>query len=151
MILKKIIKCYNKHMRNIKLPIIVCLILVASLVSFSIAPTILAFGELEQGIEDQLSPIRDVYDPQGSVSPDSLSEIIAKIIKAVLGFLGMIFLALIIYAGFRWMTAAGNEEHISKAKKILSAAFIGLVIVLISYGLTVYIFDVLFEATGISE
>ena len=134
-----------------KFKIFLLLIMAVSLLSLSVAPMALAVsGDLEDGIEDQLRPIRQVYDPQGAVSPDSLSEIIAKIIKTVLGFLGMIFLALIIYAGFRWMTAAGNDENISKAKKILSAALIGLVIILISYAITVYIFDVLFDATGIA-
>ena len=131
-----------------KIPVLILVIIAFSLV---VAPVALAFGnDLEDEIQIQLDPIRKVYDPRGAVSPDSLSEIIAKIIKTVLGFLGMIFLALIIYAGFRWMTAAGNDENISKAKKILSAALIGLVIILISYAITVYIFDVLFDATGIA-
>jgi cytochrome bd-type quinol oxidase subunit 2 len=57
------------------------------------------------------------------------------LINAVLGFLGLILVVLFIYAGVVWMTANGNEENITKAKTILSAAVIGLIIVFMSAGL----------------
>lgn len=65
--------------------------------------------------------------------------IIARIIVIVLQFLAVIFLGLTIFAGFRYMTAAGNEEQTKKAVSQITNAVIGLVIVLASWALTTYI------------
>lgn len=81
----------------------------------------------------------------------SLAEVISTIIKAVLSFLGVILVILLIYGGFLWMTAAGNEESIAKAKKIIISAFIGLTIVLSAYVITYYVLDKILEATTDSE
>jgi len=56
--------------------------------------------------------------------------------------LGLIALVIVLYAGFMWMTSGGNEEKISKAKKILSAGVIGLLIILASYAITSFILQV---------
>ena len=77
-----------------------------------------------------------------------MQETIFTIIKYFLGFLAIIFIALIIYGGFYWMTSLGNEQRVAWAKKILFNAVIGLLIVMISYALTLFIFRVLIEATG---
>lgn len=73
-------------------------------------------------------------------------EIVANIIKILLGFLGTIAVVLIIYAGFLWMTAAGKPDNTKKAKDIMSAAITGLVIILISYGITVFVTTALSNA-----
>jgi hypothetical protein len=83
----------------------------------------------------------------GQVGASSLSETAGKIIKIVLGLVGTIFLVLTIYAGFLWMTAAGNEEQATKAIGILKTAVIGLVIILASYSITYFILDSVFKAT----
>lgn len=46
---------------------------------------------------------------------------------------GMIFVSLIVYAGYIWLTAAGLEEPINKAKSIITNAVVGLVIILSAY------------------
>jgi len=69
-----------------------------------------------------------------------LTQIIASIIKLVLGLLGIIFLGLTIMAGFKWMTAGGNEEQVKKATSTMKNAIIGLVIVLMAYAITYFIF-----------
>ncbi len=74
-------------------------------------------------------------------------DVVANIIKVVLGFLGTIAVVLIIVAGFQWMTAAGNEDKIGKAKKIMTAAVIGLVIVLMAYALSTFVIDAIIGAT----
>ncbi len=73
--------------------------------------------------------------------------IVARIIRAALGLLGTVALGLILYAGFRWMTAGGNEETIAEAKKILVNATIGLAIILSSFAITSFIINKLVEAT----
>ncbi|KKU73657.1 MAG: hypothetical protein UX98_C0005G0033 [Parcubacteria group bacterium GW2011_GWA2_47_26] len=62
-----------------------------------------------------------------------------RIVRGALSFVGLIFLIMILYAGFLWMTSGGGEEKIGKAKKILGRAFIGIFIILTSYSVVVFI------------
>lgn len=70
-------------------------------------------------------------------------NIVASVIYMALGVLSIIFLILIIIAGYTWMTAGGNEEQVSKAKKNLKNAIIGVIIVLGSYAITWFVFEYL--------
>ena len=79
----------------------------------------------------------------GFGEPKSIPEIIGALIGVALSFLGIIFLCLIIYGGFLWMTSAGNEEKVRKAQKVLSQATIGLIIVLSAYSITYFVFNAL--------
>lgn len=71
----------------------------------------------------------------------------ATLIQAVLLLLGTIALVLIIYAGFMWMFARGNEEKVETARSILTSAIIGLVIIIGSYSIGSYVFSVINAAT----
>jgi len=68
-----------------------------------------------------------------------LPEIIGKVISAVLAFLGVVFLILMIYGGYIWMMARGNEQEVEKAKNIIKEALIGLIVVLAAYAITYFI------------
>jgi cbb3-type cytochrome oxidase subunit 3 len=65
--------------------------------------------------------------------------IIGTVIGAILSFVGVIFFLLIFYGGLRWMLAQGNEQEVEKAKQIIIAASIGLVIVLAAYAITAFV------------
>jgi hypothetical protein len=78
----------------------------------------------------------------------SLPILIARIIRVILGVLGIIFTALVIYAGYLYLTARGEEEPIKKAKKILQNAVIGLVIIMTSFAITTFILGKLLAAAG---
>ena len=58
---------------------------------------------------------------------------IAALINMLLSFLGMLFTILIIYGGFRWMTARGNSQQVDEAKETIKNATIGLALVLFAY------------------
>jgi len=75
-------------------------------------------------------------------------EVATGIINIMLGFLGMIAVVIILLGGFKWMTAAGNEDKISEAKKLLTAGLIGLIIILMSYGLAQFVIGQMMNATG---
>jgi hypothetical protein len=53
---------------------------------------------------------------------------------------------MIIIAGFRWMTAGGKEETVTNAKKNISNAVIGLVVILFSYAVTYFVFNILLSS-----
>ena len=70
---------------------------------------------------------------------EDLQSSVTNIVNWVLGFLGLIAVILIIYAGVIWLTAAGNEDRIDKAKKILSAAVVGLIVILLAWASVIFV------------
>lgn len=78
-----------------------------------------------------------------SAENSNISTVIGKIVGAGLAFIGVVFMILIIYGGILWMTARGNEQQVEKAKELIYAAVIGLVIVLSAYAITYYVGGVL--------
>lgn len=67
------------------------------------------------------------------------AEALGSVVFAILSFTGVIFTALILYGGYRWMLARGNEQEVEKGKAIIRSAIIGLVITLASYSIWVTI------------
>lgn len=90
--------------------------------------------------EGQVSAIRD--NPSGYVGSAA-----GSVINVFLGLLGTIFLILILYGGFLWMTAAGNEERIKKATQVIGRAVVGIIIVAMAYGITYFILQAVTNAT----
>jgi len=68
-----------------------------------------------------------------------LEGLVGNIIQTVLSFVGILFLLLMIYGGYTWMTAAGNEEKVSKGRKLITQAIIGLIVVLAAYAITWFV------------
>lgn len=71
----------------------------------------------------------------------TLAQKIGKILNISTTFLGVIFLGLMMYAGFLWMIARGNEQEVAKAKNIIIYAVIGLAVVLAAYAITNLMMD----------
>ena len=60
-------------------------------------------------------------------------EAAVNLVRLLMTFLGIIAVVIILLGGFKWMTAAGNEDKVAEAKKIISAGIIGLVIILSAF------------------
>lgn len=75
-------------------------------------------------------------------------DIASSVIKVLLGFLGIIAVIIILIGGFKWMTAGGNEDKVSEAKKLIIAGIIGLIIILAAYGIATFVINALLNATG---
>ena len=99
----------------------------------SFAPSVRADDTLVVGQEG----FQDLSDVFGG-APADIRLTVAKIITVVLGFLGIIFIGLTIFAGFQYMTSAGNEEKTKKAVDLLKNAIIGLLIILAAWAITRY-------------
>ncbi|MDD2257750.1 MAG: pilin [Patescibacteria group bacterium] len=125
-------------MKNIFYSIIIGLFLILpNIVSASLATT----SDFNSDKID--SQTKAFADAAGISQTTSLAFIIATIIQVLLGFLGVIFLILTIVSGFKWMTAQGNDDEVKKAKKTLTNAVIGLVVVLAAYIITSTLFRIL--------
>ena len=66
-------------------------------------------------------------------------EMAVSVVKYLMTFLGIIAVVVILYGGFMWMTASGNEDRVDKAKKIIIAGAIGLVVVLAAYAIVNFV------------
>lgn len=78
------------------------------------------------------NPLTDVGSPQ---------VLIGKVIVAVLGVVGSLALLMFIYGGFVWMTAAGNQEMVTRGRNVLIWATIGLIIIFSSYAIVKFVFQ----------
>ncbi len=79
--------------------------------------------------------------PKTVAGASNIPQLIGKIVAALLSLLGIIFFLLIFYAGLTWMLARGNTEGVTKAKDILEAAILGLIVVMGSYAISRFVFD----------
>lgn len=66
---------------------------------------------------------------------------VLSVVSFILTFLGLAAVLIVLYAGYLWMTAAGNEQRVESAKSTLTAGVIGLVIILAAYAITAFIID----------
>ena len=100
-------------------------------------------------LQNRLDRVRDTtYQGQDG---DQLPEIVGNLIKIFLSILGVLFVVLMVYAGYLWMNARGNEQQVEKAKNILTQAVIGLIVVLGAYSITFFVVNGLMKATGYQE
>jgi hypothetical protein len=83
----------------------------------------------------------------GGYQANTVEGIVGIVISAALGLLGVIFLILIVYGGYIWMMARGDESKVEKAKDTISRSIIGLIIVLAAYAITYFVIDKLITTT----
>ncbi len=81
----------------------------------------------------------------------SVPNVIGKIVGLALSFVGLAFFVLMIYAGFLWMFARGNDQDVQKAKDLIQAAVIGLIIVLAAYAITMFIGNALTSGDNVVD
>lgn len=93
---------------------------------------------------DKLQNIGTINGPYASADEFGLSQIIGIVIQAALGLVGAIFLVLMLYAGYNWMIARGDEEKVTKAKDTITRAIIGIIIVVGAYAIWAYVFEKIF-------
>jgi hypothetical protein len=83
--------------------------------------------------------LQKVGDASGYVtdngSNSNLFALIGNVINIVLGILGVVFVILMVYAGYNWLTAMGDQAKVEKAKDTIWRAVIGLIIVVGSYAI----------------
>lgn len=61
------------------------------------------------------------------------SELVIRIIEILLAIAGLIAVIFLIVGGFRYVTAGGNEEASESAKKTITNAIIGIIIIILAF------------------
>ena len=96
----------------------------------------------------QAANLQDAFKRAGEVASSTyktdrtLNLMLGDIITVVLSALGVVFIAFMIYAGYLWMTASGNEQKADKAIQILKESIIGLVVVIGAYAISYFVIQI---------
>lgn len=72
--------------------------------------------------------------------------IVAHVIRVMLSLMGTFFVAYSVYAGYLIMTAAGEDDKITKAKSILQQSVIGIVVALSAYSIAFFVYGLIWKA-----
>lgn len=99
--------------------------------------------EGKAGVQDQTPGTSCQGGLCNPLNVDDPRVIIGNIISALLGIVGSLALAVFIFGGFTWVTAAGNDEKIKKGKEILMWATFGLVVIFFSYAMVKFVITAL--------
>lgn len=102
------------------------ILLILQLTSFASAAPVKT--PLTDIITKESKPLEGVFG-----EPVDIRLIVANIIKVLLTLLGILYLCYVVYGGFVWMTAAGNEDKIQQAKSTILTGAIGVGVILTSF------------------
>jgi cysteine-rich repeat protein len=112
---------------------------------FSVAPHVFAQDEVgEISVDTGLEGVQEA----SGLSDTDIRLTIGRIIQVFMATLGVVFLILVIYAGYLWMTAGGNPERVERAKKFLINGVIGMIIAFSSLSIATFVISSLLDATG---
>lgn len=131
-------------MKNVKIKLSVLAITVVTIVTFAIGLSALAVDSIyEQANLGATAAINEAFGTVDTeVIPgekDPFLDFLFSVINQILTFIGIIFFLLLIYTGFLWMNARGNEEQVTKAKKMVQEVTIGLIIIILAKIITQFI------------
>ena len=73
--------------------------------------------------------------PQVTLDKETIATLISDFANYFSGIIGILGVLTLLYAAFLYMTAAGNDETISKAKKVFIWGLIGVATALIAFGI----------------
>jgi len=99
-----------------------------------------------QGVTNGLAAVGSAGGLAGGGT--DLFVIIGRIINIALGFIGIILLVLLMYAGYLWMTSGGEATKVDQAKLMIRNAIIGLIIIVSAFAITSFILQQLTGAIG---
>ncbi len=125
---------------------------VSRLILGVVATTAFALPVVSLAQPDIMSLTEEVAGKSGydvkQVTDTTLSETIGRIIRIAMSLIGTIFFILLVYAGFLWLTAQGDEGQVDKAKDIIKTSTMGLVVVMAAYGLSAFLVGVVALTSG---
>lgn len=102
-------------------------------------PLTIQFAQSNKDFTKTIEDLKDAGSAAGIQSYRDPELIVGNAIGVALSVIGALFLVLMVYAGFLWMTARGEESQIDKARKIIVGTAIGLFIVITAYAITVLV------------
>ncbi|OIO46747.1 MAG: hypothetical protein AUJ28_01960 [Parcubacteria group bacterium CG1_02_37_51] len=118
---------YNK-----KIILIILTLLVLSFIGLPVFAT--GIDAAQQGLN--ATATRGGFETAVAKTP---TQIVASVVRILLGLLGVIFMIFIIVSGFQWMSAGGNKTAVEKARTRIINATVGLAIILLAWIITTFV------------
>ncbi|MFA6393483.1 MAG: hypothetical protein WCW25_01220 [Patescibacteria group bacterium] len=92
-----------------------------------------------------LDKLKKVAEPAGYQSQSdsgglSIGAIAGQVIGVFISVLGVIFIVLIVFAGYEYMMARGEEEKVKKSLATIRQAIVGLIITISAYAIWGFVF-----------
>ena len=79
---------------------------------------------------------------------NDIYKIANNVVNLVLSLTSIIFFAIMMYGGLRWLTAQGEDDKIQTAQVAIKAGVIGFVVVVSSYAISNYVFKFMVYSSG---
>ncbi|MFA6604051.1 MAG: pilin [Patescibacteria group bacterium] len=111
----------------------------STLTAVAVALPLVAMAQVDLGLN---------YATNIGLGTKDVRETVSSVIRAFMGLLGIVAVCIILFGGFKWMTAAGNEENISDAKKLIISGIIGLVIIMSAYAIAQFVVGAVINGTS---
>lgn len=96
-----------------------------------------------QSLKDSVNTQLQAGGKKSGLTTDGAAKdpraIVAGVIEIVLSLIGMICIALVVTAGYWYLTSHGETDKIDKAKHTLAAAVVGLAITMSAYAITAFV------------
>ncbi|MBI3619655.1 hypothetical protein HY214_00715 [Candidatus Roizmanbacteria bacterium] len=64
---------------------------------------------------------------------DSVGKIVNLLLPLAMTGFSLVFLAMLLWGAFMWLTASGNPENVKKAQKNITFAVFGLIVIISAY------------------
>jgi len=84
----------------------------------------------------QLSFAQGIQSP---IKAESLEVLIADIVKWALGLTAVLAVAFIVYGGFLYISAAGDESQLKAGKQAIIGAVIGIIVIGLAYAIVQFV------------
>ena len=85
---------------------------------------------------DDANSSLQTFSQKTGIEEASIANMSSNVVTMIFAFAGLVFFALMVYAGIRWMTARDKAEIVDKARNTMIAATIGLIIIVAAYAVT---------------
>lgn len=92
--------------------------------------------------------LSDDFSDATGLGTSDLQETIGNLIRVALSFLGVVAVCIVLYGGFKWMTAGGNDEKVGEAKRLMISGLIGLAIIMSAYAIASFVISSVLSATA---
>ncbi len=113
----------------------------ALLASFAaVAAPVSAVSSLQSGLES-------AAPAELKTGETNLPVLIGNIIGSLMALVGAILFVYLLYGGFMYMTAGGDETKVKNAVAIIRNCVIGIVIVVLAYAISTFVVGTLSNAT----
>jgi hypothetical protein len=101
-----------------------------------------AMAQEDYGAGTTKSQVQGMLNVNGSAS-DTLISFGGQMVGTLLSFVGIIFMILMIAGGFLYMTSQGNDTKIKNARKLITSAIIGLILIASAYVIVAFVGNVI--------